>query len=600
MKKLFFIVLHFFIVVTLSGQSHGITYQAVIINPEAQEIPGVDITGNYMPDQTLTVRFTIQDESGVIEYQETQTTKTDAFGIINVTIGEGSITTLSPVIFMEIEWDGTPKDLKVDISLGETADKFTELSLQRLLFVPYAYHRNITATGTLIVDGATTLNNTLSVENGSDANLTGSLIVSGTSSLNNQVTINANVDGSDNQYDSYPLRVEGSSQGIGIRIDGSRSSGNNFITFWDSEGIQGRIEGQTSGDVLSDPQYIFDQSLYAAQVIAQAANLATALGASIIDPGNAIIEGINSGVLAAEIIAYNVFAFENLGVSYQSGAGDYAEWLPRLYPEEEIDFGQIVGVYGGKITRKTDDADMVMVVSKAPIVLGNMPSDSLGRSLCEKVGFMGQVPVWVMGKVKEGDFIIPYKSGSGFGKAVSPENLTIDMISGIVGRSWSSSDNSGINLINIVIGVQKNEWVGIIKSDKTEIDSLKKEIKQLKNQMNKTDGVLASLLPGYKQAMETEGLSTGATFPGKAKNVTPMATTTENIPAASEIFMSKESVAEGFEKAAQLLKAQGVDIDKNPFYSRFHSDPGYREKVISQVLRSWGSINEKSKMNYVR
>jgi hypothetical protein len=599
MKKLFFLFFFISLIETLAGQSHGITYQAIIINPEAQEIPGIDIGGNYMPDQLLTLRFTIQDENGTIEYQETQSTSTDSFGMINVTIGEGTITASNPIPFMEIDWDGTQKDLKVEISLEETAGDFTELSLQRLLFVPYAYHRNITATGTLIVDGATTLRNTLDVTNGSATNLSGSLTVEGTSTLNDnltvnaatglngQVTINADVNGNDDQYGSYPLRVEGSNQGIGIRIDGSRDNTNNFITFWDANGIQGRIEGQTSDDLLSDPQYIFDQSLYAAQVIVQAANLAIALGAVLIDPGNALIEGANSIALGVEIAAYNIFAFENLGVTYESGAGDYAEWLPRLYPEEEISFGQIVGIYGGKITKKTDNAEMVMVVSKSPIVLGNMPSDSLDISLYEKVGFMGQVPVWVDGKVKKGDYIIPLKSGSGYGKAVSPGDLTVEMMCGIVGRSWSDADNEGINLINVAIGVKSNEWIQFLKADKDKIIALTGKVKQLENQIAKSNDILSSLVPGYKEALDSISSLQEYEEPDKKQEKANTDLEGKYIKARN-LFDSEESVLKSFDKAYELMKQQGIDMENNPFYLKYYADPDYKERVVKQVVKSWG------------
>lgn len=587
MKKSVFFALFLMCMLKLSGQSHGITYQAVIINADAQEIPGVDINGNYMPEQPLVVRFTIQDETEIIEYQEEHITRTDAFGMINLTIGEGTVTGLSPVIFSEIEWDGTQKDLKVEISLGESAGEYTELSFQKLLFVPYAFHRNITATGTLIVDGATTLRNSLDVTNNSPTYLSGSLTVNQTSSLNGQVTITADVNGSDDQYTSYPLRVEGSNQGIGIRIDGSRNASNNYITFWDSDGIQGRIEGQTSDDLLSEPQYIFDQSLYAAQTIVQAANVAIAASAVILDPGNVAIEAANTAALIAEITAYNVFAFSNLGVTYESGSGDYAEWLPRMYPEENIDYGQIVGVYGGKISKETEKSDMVMVVSKAPVILGNMPPDSIGESLCEKVGFIGQVPVWVIGKVDKGDFIIPYRSGSGFGKAVAPENLTIEMMGSVVGRAWSSSDNRQINLINTVIGIKSNEWVGFLKSNQEEIDSLKEEIRLLKSQIGRSSDILAQLVPGYKEAMENNTALLKDEPSEKQYEKSYGIDTKSNATAASSQLMTRETVLEGFVKAGQLLKAQGVDIDKNPFYSKLNSDSEYREKVIKQIMGAY-------------
>lgn len=38
------------------------------------------------------------------------------------------------------------------------------------------------------------------------------------------------------------------------------------------------------------------------------------------------------------------------GVTYESRAGDYAEWLEKMDPEEPIKVGDVVGVFGGQIT----------------------------------------------------------------------------------------------------------------------------------------------------------------------------------------------------------------------------------------------------------
>lgn len=588
MKKLLSVLLFLTAVLRLSGQSHGITYQAVIIDTDAQEIPGVDIAGNYLPDQAITIRFTIQDENEAIEYQEVQSATTDEYGMINLTIGLGTMTALSPVIFSGIDWNGIPKNLKVEISIGESGSDFTELSFQSLYFVPYAFHRNITATGTMIIDGASTLNSSLEVANGSPTNLTGSLAVSGTSALNGQVSINADISGNDDQYDAYPLRIQGSNQGIGIMIDGSRTSDNNFVTFWDATGIQGRIEGQVDADVYNDPQYIYDQAMFAAKTAVQISNVAIAAAASILDPGNVAIEAANSALLIAEIAGYEVFAFSNLGVAYESGAGDYAEWLPRLYPDELIEYGQIVGVYGGRITKKTEGAEMLMVVSKSPIVLGNMPPDSIGESLCEKVGFMGQVPVWVLGKVNKGDFIVSYKSGSGLGKAVPQAELTIDQLSSIVGRSWTNVSDAGVNLVNTVIGVRPNEWVSFIKSNNAEIDTLRKEITYLKAQRKKSDNILSQLVPGYREAIGSSSDVAETASSDKVNSVK----TAQSIPNSQDKKvltqgMNRETVLDSFTKAATFLEEQGVDLSKNLFYSRMNSDPEYREKVVSTIINSY-------------
>ena len=87
------------------GQTEGITYQAVLVDNNPDEIPGIDVPSNNIPNQELSIRFTILDLSGDVEYQETQSTQTDAYGTINLTIGEGSVTGQGVGSFDQINWD---------------------------------------------------------------------------------------------------------------------------------------------------------------------------------------------------------------------------------------------------------------------------------------------------------------------------------------------------------------------------------------------------------------------------------------------------------------------------------------------------------------
>jgi hypothetical protein len=190
MKRYTILLILLFRIGFLMAQQHGISYQAVIIDENEQEIPGEDIGGNYLPDREIAVRFTIYDENGSINYREEHLTKTDEYGMINLMIGWGTPTGEGAGDFKEIDWDGSPKSLTVDISVtAQTAD-YNELSIDNLVFVPYAFHRNITATGTMKIDGASTLYSSLDVENQSPVNFTGSMNVDGTSDLNNSVNVN--------------------------------------------------------------------------------------------------------------------------------------------------------------------------------------------------------------------------------------------------------------------------------------------------------------------------------------------------------------------------------------------------------------------------
>jgi hypothetical protein len=140
------------------------------------------------------------------------------------------------------------------------------------------------------------------------------------------------------------------------------------------------------------------------------------------------------------------------GVTYKSGAADYAEFLPRLDPEEAIEPGDLVGAFGGQVTRATRGADQVLVVSSGPIVLGNDPGDEEAGAY-EKVAFLGQVRVRVRGPVAAGDLIVPSGLEDGTGIAVSPEAITAEQFAQAVGQAWESSVEEGVKEVLVAVGL---------------------------------------------------------------------------------------------------------------------------------------------------
>src|SRR5690606_14112395 len=104
--------------------------------------------------------------------------------------------------------------------------------------------------GNITVDGQTSLNDALTVD--------------AISNLNGQVTINAGLTGGQSSYNAYPLRVEGSPQGIAVRLTaGTPNNDNNFITFFNAAGnAVGRIEGETAAEVATSPEFIFYNALF--------------------------------------------------------------------------------------------------------------------------------------------------------------------------------------------------------------------------------------------------------------------------------------------------------------------------------------------------
>jgi len=743
MKRFFLIIVIVITGINVFGQTDGISYQAVILNPNTQELPGADAVGNILPNTEVSIRFTIIDANNNNEYQEIKNTSTDAFGMINLVIGQED-----PDAYSLIKWDGTIKNLKVEINFNGSGDDFVDLSRQELNFVPYSYHRNIEAHGTLVVDDATILNSQLTVEgptnvnssfavnNNNNTNLTGALNVGGasvlndnldvggitnlynslnvnnlsptyltgdltvgadgsstfngsvvfegptgfntllvgsTSQFNGQVTIDANMDdlgiSQDDTIPAYPLIVQGSSQGIAIKVNDDRSTSNNYISFWDSTGsMWGRIEGQTIGDLNSDPEYIVDWAskavdigLNSYELISNIAELiidnsevavtiadvrmCVGLGACVTTPSvtktivkiakviktiaDLVANGVNIALAIADEATFVGFAHANIGVSYQSGAGDYAEWLPKEDPKEEFIVGELVGIKNGFVTKNTFGADKVMVISTNPIVLGNMPQ-VMDESKYEKIAFMGQVPVRVLGRVQPGDYILPSELGSGFGKAVHPDDMAVRDYKKIVGVAWTimSQIANDINIVNVAVGINTNDLTNVVANQEEVLKALQVEHTQLKSQMEQSNMVLAELVPGYAESIGYIENSIPVKFIEDVNNQKLIEIPCDDCPDIEEIItieFSRELVENGIDLAQEdyikmykesnqldgILslgniesKAPGgnsvelndilMPIEEHPFWKRMNSDPDYKEEIIQYIK----ATIEKSKETY--
>jgi hypothetical protein len=640
MKKIISLIFFLFLVTNMFSQSQGISYQAVVIDKNPEELPGVDIQGNYLPDKELAIRFSILNQFNGIDYQEEHQTKTDEYGMIHLVIGWGNPTTLSPGVFSDIDWEGQVKMLRVEINLDLSQWEFEDFSIDTLNFVPYAYHRNITATGSMIIDGESTLQSDLTVnarasitetvDIGDSLTVLGSanvagitrlndqLQVEGISQLNNavnvagtslfsgQMTISPNLSGNDNEKASYPLIIEGSNQGIAINVNSSRSNSNNYISFWDNSGIQGRIEGQTVDELNSSPEYIVQTTLLSTGIVTSSidlgisiaeevqavidltaastsANACAGVGAVACPPvpslipaaivnlvlktANLVSAGINEAAAITDLTTYEVFAKSNIGITYESGAGDYAEWLPKASQSINFQPGDIVGVKGGSIGYETAGAENQMVISTTPIVLGNMPPKN-EEHLYEKVAFMGQVPVKVLGKVSKGDYILPSRQNNGFGIAVKPENLKAADFKNIVGIAWSESKNEVFNLILVAVGINANDIAILVEKQQAQIDKQDAEIRDLKARLERIEKALLGAEP-------------------QNIKVTACAENILEQPRTVYLYrLTEKQLNEGIELAKQKLAENGIDVKNHPFFSQIESDATFKEKYIQKMQSS--------------
>lgn len=129
MKKIFLFVL--LLTSAVANAQKGISYQAVILDPAAIELPGSDITGQPLVNGNVWVKFAINSGS-TAQFEEVQQTKTDAYGLVNLTIGS-----VANNAFNSLTWDANQKSLQVFVSFNN-GGAYTKVSDQKLTYTPYA------------------------------------------------------------------------------------------------------------------------------------------------------------------------------------------------------------------------------------------------------------------------------------------------------------------------------------------------------------------------------------------------------------------------------------------------------------------------------
>jgi hypothetical protein len=460
-----------------STSALGMNYQAVARDASGQIISNLPIS--------LKVALVSKNGNQTVYYTETHQVQTDNSGLFKIIIGEGKDASGK---LSDVPWskDQVWLDIAADTKGGQN---YALVSSAKLLSVPYAFHAG---TASQLVDDATAIDlpieknqsiywttggNTatrpsvhfLGTRDDQDLVVKTNNIIRAIETKNGQLQIKSGVSGSDDDINAYPLTVEGSKQGIWIQVNGNRSMSNNFLTFADVENTWGAVEGQTLIELKNSAEYKSQVALFDLRIVSLTAQL-VGLGIEI---GGLYGSGFGAAAAAGAVLNSAGFATElasliiesdmwveekiiGVGVSYSSGAGDYAEWLKRKPGEKDMIFGEIVGVNGGIVSRKTDQADHYMVVSRHPIVLGKMPQKDQ-EHLFEKIAFMGQVSVKVAGPVSIGDYIIPSGNHDGIGLAIHPDSMKIGDYSKIVGVAWQAAKDQPINYVNVAVGINSND-----------------------------------------------------------------------------------------------------------------------------------------------
>jgi len=431
-------------------------------------------------------------------------------------------------------------------------------------------------------------------------NATDRLVVTNTG----QVQVFSGVNGGEGDYNAYPLTVQGSDQGIYIKVNGGRSSSNNFVTFADggnagelagTSGTKwGEIEGQTLDELLTSFDYIFQNAIFAiniASLVAQSVATGIEVGglaASGLAAGAAVGAAANVAALVAQSISlglqigeYNANAIASVGVTYASGSGDYAEWLLRDPESRDLSYGEVVGIHAGKVSLETEGADHFMVVSMRPIVLGNAPQDD-EEALYEKIAFMGQVPVRVSGPVALGDYIVPSGNNDGVGIAVHPDDMKAGDYHRIIGVAWEEAPNQPLNFVNVAVGINAND--------------LSQKVEKLNHRVDNIMGYLEG-----KEPLKTDNELSQALITNSFMQ--PQTTMTKAI--TDEQFDQFVDQNEGFfkmafQQAGEQLEAKGYNLDRFPGLEEMLNDPITFMKAVRRdpnYATQWARVDQQITRN---
>lgn len=228
-------------------------------------------------------------------------------------------------------------------------------------------------------------------------------------------------------------------------------------------------------------------------IVSGTLDIANSFIAALADiPGCAILVGCDDLIVGVINLIHSVLQLGlhvgyfsiNPGVAFESGGADYAEWLQKADDAEVFTYGEVVGIKGGLISKEFTDAEKFMVVSLNPTVIGAMPKADQ-EHLYEKIAFMGQVPVKVIGEVHKGDYILPSGNGDGLAVAVHPDAMKAKDYNRIIGTAWGESDGEKIyDYVNTAVGINANDMADMVEQMQMVLNEMQKALQQVNPDYN--------------------------------------------------------------------------------------------------------------------
>ena len=117
---------------------NGISYQALILDTNVEELPGVNNVQSPLVNTQICLAFKILDALGNEEYKEYVVTTTDSFGMVNEIIGTGQQVSFNG--WNDIVWTADSKSLMVELDRTGSCTGFELISNEVLTAVPFALY----------------------------------------------------------------------------------------------------------------------------------------------------------------------------------------------------------------------------------------------------------------------------------------------------------------------------------------------------------------------------------------------------------------------------------------------------------------------------
>ena len=442
------------------------------------------------------------------------------------------------------------------------------------------------------------------------------MTVDGITYHDNQVIIDADMPtSSQSEYLAYPLRVQGGQQGIAIQLNPDNPSrSNNYISFWGGTGeVKGRIEGNNGltgiatnvvqatigqvpgiGDIIdaivdedqpapnvAANDYFVNEYAFGAynltldfvmSIIRFGINAAAASGACVTgDCDDAIWSFMDMTVDGIQLGGYITYNELNLGVAFESGGADYAEFLEKVDHEELMTLGDVVGMKGGRVSKTFIEAERFMVVSANPMISGAMP-DAGNEYLYERIAFMGQVPVKVMGKVNRGDYILPSGNSEGMAIAVNPKSMKTGDYARIIGIAWSDYDGDDLfSFINTAVGLNTNDLVGVVE--------------QMQQVINQMQIAIAETNKNYDPVL----FENNSAVPSVQNNQTTAASLNDQL----NIDFQGQSLEQIIKENKSILEEHNFDFSLFPLLEKTLDNP--TKENLDQLVVFYSSVLENAK-----